>query len=481
MQADNYDLVVVGHGAAGLAAALSAAESAPAARIALLEATSEAESGGGTRWSPSNMRLASVSELAPGFEADMLAATAGRGDPAYFRRLAEEAPAAAAWVEAHGVQFHSPGYYLSKGPPRIQPVGRGAAIVDALVRAAKAAGVQIHYGCRAERLLRSPEGAVAGLAARMAEGSIREFTAHAAVLASGGFQGCPSMLREHFGPGGETLRPISPGSARNDGSGIRMALDAGARRSGDWGGMHSEPVDARSTASAPVLFVYPYGIVVNRAGRRFFDEGGGLVHETWEQFSRAIHFDVPGRVVWAIFDAGLADIENHERAILTDLPALKADTPEDLAALAGISAAGLAHTLSAYNAACIGDATRFDATRADGLCAAKELQPPKSNWARALDRPPYIAYPLAGAIVYTFGGVATNPDAEVLGDDGPIPGLYAAGEMTGHFFHSAPNAVAVLRALVFGRIAGRNAAARAMQVKSNRSTKSTQSTTEQAR
>ncbi len=242
-----HDLVVVGHGAAGLAAALSAAEVAaeaapavaPEARIVLLERTSEAQSGGGTRWSPSNMRLASVSALAPGFEVDMQTATGGRGDRAYFRRLAEEAPAAAAWVEARGVQFHSPGYYLSAGPPRIQPVGRGAAIVESLARAAKAAGVEFHYACRAGRLLRTPEGAVAGVAAQMADGSARDFPAHAVVLASGGFQGNPAMLREHFGPGGERLRPISPGSAGNDGSGIRMALDAGARASGDWDGMHS--------------------------------------------------------------------------------------------------------------------------------------------------------------------------------------------------------------------------------------------------
>ncbi len=239
--------------------------------------------------------------------------------------------------------------------------------------------------------------------------------------------------------------------------------------------MHSEPVDARSQASAPVVFTYPYGIVVDCEGRRFFDEGGGLVHETWERFSRAIHFNASGRTVWAIFDARVAAIEGFERAILTDLPPLTAETPEGLAAIAGISADGLARTLSDYNAACSGDASRFDATQADGLAAAIGLVPPKSNWARALDAPPYFAYPLAGAIVYTFGGVATNEDAEVLGDSGPIPGLYAAGEMTGHFYVSAPNAIAVLRALVFGRIAGRNAAARAMQFRQ----KSNQPMTEQ--
>ena len=230
--------------------------------------------------------------------------------------------------------------------------------------------------------------------------------------------------------------------------------------------MHSEPVDARSTASSPVVFVYPYGIVVDREGRRFFDEGGGLVHETWERFSRAIHFEAPGRIVWAILDARLHDISGYERAIRTDLPPLQSDSLHGLAALAGISPQGLEHTVADYNAACCGDPSGFDATRADGLAAAVGLTPPKSNWARALDTPPYIAYPLVGAIAYTFGGVATNAEAEVLGASGPIPGLYAAGEMTGHFYVSAPNAVAVLRALVYGRIAGRNAMARATLAKS---------------
>ncbi len=453
------DLVVVGHGAAGLAAALSAAEAAPGARIAVLEKTAAGSSGGGTRWSPSNMRLKSTAELAPDFEADLLEASGGRGDSAYYRKLADEAPATVQWVERHGVAFHAPGYYLSAGPPRIQPVGGGAAIVDALARAAKAASVEFRYDCRAERLVRGADGEISGLEVRGAGGAIRRVAANAVVLASGGFQGNGAMLREHFGPGGESLAPISPGSARTEGEGIRMALDAGALAAGDWGGMHIEPVDPRSTGPAPVVLVYPYGIVVDCEGRRLFDEGRGLVHETWEEYSRAIHFSAPGRKAWAVLDARLRDIAGYERAIRSEVPPVEAATLAELAALTGIDAEGLERTVAAYNAACTGDDARFDAARADGLAASAGLVPPKSNWARALDRAPFLAYPLVGAIAYTFGGVATNEDAQVLGANGPIPGLYAAGEVTGHFYGSAPNAVAVLRALVFGRIAGRAAVA----------------------
>ncbi len=82
------------------------------------------------------MRLRSVDETAPDFVADMLVACGEQTDREYYERLAEEAPAAAAWAQGHGVAFHAPGYYLSSGPPRIQPVGGGAAaIVAALARA----------------------------------------------------------------------------------------------------------------------------------------------------------------------------------------------------------------------------------------------------------------------------------------------------------------------------------------------------------
>ena len=66
----------------------------------------------------------------------------------------------------------------------------------------------------------------------------------------------------------------------------------------------------------------------------------------------------------------------------------------------------------------------------------------------------FAPVPLVGAVAYTFGGLATDDRARVLRAGSPIPGLYAAGEITGHFYATAPNAVSVLRAFVFGRIAG---------------------------
>ena len=281
--------------------------------------------------------------------------------------------------------------------------------------------------------------------------------ADAVVLACGGFQGNAEMMRRHFGPGGDTMRLISPGTRHNTGGGIRMALAIGADRAGDWNGMHAEPLDARDEKSAPVVLVYPYGIVVDRAGRRFFDEGAGLVHETWEWFAREIHFKTEGATAYAILDSRLWQITDYGRAIRSDVPPARADDVASLARQIGIDAANLAKTVADYNAACTGDPSRFDATCCDGLAAEAGLTPPKSNWARALDAPPYLAWPLVGAVAYTFGGLATDVRARVLRAGAPIPGLYAAGEITGHFHATAPNSVSVLRALVFGRIAGREA------------------------
>ena len=451
-------LVIIGHGAAGLAAALSAAEEARGRGlrldVTLLEKAPEQEAGGNTRWSPSNIRMDAPDRIAPDFEDDMQLASGGRSDRSYFRALGANAVDTVSWLQARGVAFAMPGYYLSAGPKRIQPVGGGAAIVEKLSDAARAAGVTFRYQAPAQRLLMR-QGCVGGVAFE-ADGRRVTADADAVIVATGGFQGNAAMMRAQFGPGAEAVRLISPGTRFDTGDGIRIAGEVGARRSGDWNGMHIEPIDPRSGASAPVVLVYPYGIVVDQNGLRFFDEGAGLVHETWEALARDIHFSRLMRIAYTILDSRLLEIEGHHRAIRSDVPPYRADTIEGLATRIGVPAANLRQTIAAFNAAATGDESCFDATRRDGL-ATTGLAPVKSNWARPIAKPPYLAYPLVGGLAYTFGGLATNEKAEVLGGEGPIPGLYAAGETTGHFHGTAPNAVAVLRALVFGRIAGREA------------------------
>jgi tricarballylate dehydrogenase len=460
MTQDPQRLVVVGHGAAGLAAALSAAEQAQGRGfpidITVVEKSREAEAGGNTRWSPSNMRLDAPDRIDANFADDMLRACGGHGDPGYFSTLADNATATIGWLQGHGVEFVMPPYYLSAGPARIQPVGGGGAIVAKLLEAARRAAVKFIYDSPVSRLVMAGGDRVSGVEARSRDG-VTMLDADAVILACGGFQGNPAMMRAHFGPGAEIIKLISPGTRFDTGDGIRVATEQGASVSGDWNGMHIEPVDPRAANSAPVVLVYPYGIVVDADGRRFFDEGGGLMHETWEALAREIHFARPKNIAYAILDSRLFEIDGFERAIRSEVPPYRAQSIEQLAAQIRIPAANLRQTVDAFNAAATGDSARFDASRCDGLAAADTLKPPKSNWARAITKPPFLAYPLVGAIAYTFGGLATNARAEVLCERGPMPGLYAAGETTGHFYRTAPNAVAALRALVFGKIAGREA------------------------
>ena len=93
--------------------------------------------------------------------------------------------------------------------------------------------------------------------------------------------------------------------------------------------------------------------------------------------------------------------------------------------------------------------------------ATKGLSPAKSHWALPLDEAPYHAYPIISANVFTFGGLKIDPRARVLDRDGePIAGLYAAGEIVGSYYGNYTGATSVLKGLVFGRIAGADAAAK---------------------
>ena len=266
------------------------------------------------------------------------------------------------------------------------------------------------------------------------------------------------MMRAHFGAGAETIKLISPGTRFDTGDGIRMAIEQGASVSGDWNGMHIEPVDPRSKDSAPVVLVYPYGIVVDQDGRRFFDEGGGLVHETWEALRPRHPFRADrSSIAYAILDSRLFDIDGYERAIRSEVPPYQAETLEELAAQIGDSRAQSARARS------MPSTRRRPATPRSSMRRAAmdwrrptRLQPPKSNWARA-DHEAAVSRLSAGRRASPTPSAVSPPTRrrKCWASSGPMPGLYAAGETTGHFYGTAPNAVAVLRALVFGQIAGR--------------------------
>jgi tricarballylate dehydrogenase len=219
---------------------------------------------------------------------------------------------------------------------------------------------------------------------------------------------------------------------------------------------HGEPTDSRSRKPDAVVYAYPFGIVVNRQAQRFYDEGKDSFDSTFEELAFEIWRNQQ-QTAFFIGDQTTLGIANVEAIILTDQPPVMAVTIGELAGKLGLDPAALAATVAEYNAA-IGPGD-FNPKVRDGK-AAPGLTPPKSNWAFPLEKPPYVAYPLTCAITFTFGGVRTDSQARVVTPAGvAIPGLYAAGEVTGLYYRQYPAGTSVLRSLTFGRIAGAHAAA----------------------
>lgn len=458
---ERYDVVVVGSGVAGLSAALSAVETLiedgkEGVSLAVVERTGRDMRGGSSRWTGAYLRMADVDHVADGFEEDMLAFSGGRSDRRLIRRLADEAPSTLRWLSDRGVAFERlPTLFLTASRPRLLPVGGGKAVVERLAGAVEAYGVPILYDTTATRLV-TEGGAIVGIEVSH-EGACRTLGARAVVLASGGFEGNPDMLGRHLGPKGRRLRNISPGGLADRGEGIEMALALGAKPAGDFGSFHAEPVDPRSAMPEAVVMVFPYGILVNREGRRFVDEGRDTIDEIYEEVTRAI-LDQPGEEAWCISDQRLLTVPNYHRSLGTDHDPITAGTLSELAEHLGLPHRALEETVEAFNRACASQAGRpFTPMAPDGR-GTQKLSPPKSNWAFPIDEPPFLAWPVAPSIVFTFGGIAVNEAGEVVdGNDHPIPGLFAAGEMTGLYYGKYPGATSFLRGAVFGRISGRNA------------------------
>lgn len=458
--AETYDIVVVGCGTAGLAAAASAAsaDSDRPLRVAVLERAVKEERGGNSRWTGAYLRLEDVYTPADGFAEDIEAFCRGEVPADYVAALVERLPETMEWLQELGARFRSlPTIFITKSRPRVLPVGGGERLVHVLAEASESSGVEILYETTAVKLLVDDEGGLRGVLVN-GPGGPRAIGARTVIVASGGFEGNPEMLTQYLGPKAAGLKPIAPGGVFNKGEGIRMALELGAKATGEFGEFHAEPVDPRSTQPEAVVMVYAYGILVDAEGRRFLDEGSGTVDETYEAMARTVWRD-HGNLAFTVCDSSVRQLPNFEHAVMTDRPPFSADTIEDLADAIGVPRDVLAQTVADYNAA-----TRpgnFDPTVPDGL-ATEGLAIPKSNWARPLANPPFLAYPLACSIVFTFGGIGTDLEGRVVTPDNRvIPGLYAAGECTGLYHHKYPGATSVMRGLVFGRRAGLAAAARA--------------------
>ena len=480
---DGYDVIVVGCGIAGLSAAVSAQQAG--ARVALLERAPKEERGN-TRYTESFWRMQSHDAVSEDF-VDRFAENAGghldpaviedsvrpydewprllRGlgfvDPELVTTLADNAGPTLRWLTSFGVDFDFlPNYFITESTTRMAPAGGGLALVEALAAHAETVPdrIAIHYETTARRLIQDDDGRVGGIEASGPRNRRIRLQSRAVVLASGGFEGNPEMLSRYLGPQSQFIRPVARGGYYNRGEGIRMALEIGAAPCGDYGSFHAQPVDPRSGQHEPVVLNYPYGILVNREGRRFVDEAPATVDASYEAASRQMMAQTEG-IAFAITDARLDDVPNWQKSVRTDQPPVGAETPAALANALGIDGDELARTLGDYNAACRSE-NGFKPLALDGLCT-DGLALKKSNWARPVDWPPFRAWPIIAANCFTFGGLKISPQAQVLDTDGEvIPGLYAAGETAGLYYRTYTGSTSVMRGAVFGRIAGLDAAAR---------------------
>lgn len=471
---ENFDVVIAGCGVAGLSAAVSAAQRG--LNVCVLERATRQERGGQSRYTEAYLRMKDLDEVSDDFE-EHLAENSGHymdpdltaemsldraswsqttrslavADADILSAFAQQVPNAIQWLRDIGVRFEFlPTQFLTSVQPRLLPVGGGEAMVEALAAQAESLGVTFHYECTARDLILDAQGAVIGLSAWQQSVGQRRF-AGTVVLASGGFEGNPAMLAQYLGPRSVYLRPVCKGGYYNKGEGIAMALRAGAAPCGEFGSYHAEPVDPRSGVSEPSVFVFPYGILVNKQGRRFTDEAPGTVDAWYERVTRKIYEQDEG-IAYVILDQRVKDIPNYRLAIRTDQPAIEATSLAELAKRLEVPTNALVSTVAAYNEACRDG--HYDPLVTDGL-ATDGLEPRKSNWALPLDRAPYFAYPIISANVFTFGGLKIDADARVLNTDGaPITGLYAAGETVGMYYGNYTGATSVLKGLVFGKRAG---------------------------
>ncbi|HUC69732.1 MAG TPA: FAD-binding protein [Stellaceae bacterium] len=167
----------------------------------------------------------------------------------------------------------------------------------------------------------------------------------------------------------------------------------------------------------------------------------------------------PGMFAWQVFDQKVVHLLREEYRI----PRITKEQAESFEALAprleGVDPARFLATVRAFNAAPRPE-TPFNPNIRDGL-ATSGLAVDKTNWAQRLDQPPYEAYAVTTGITFTFGGLKITNEAQVEDTTGrPIGGLYAAGEIVGGlFYHNYASGTGLMSGAVFGRRAGRGAAA----------------------
>ena len=486
----HYDVVVVGGGNTALCAALTAHEHG--ARVAMIEAAPRLERGGNSRFSGTAWRFvhngkdhllplldeeglkeAERCSMAPytaeDFTKDMLTKSGGRHNRDEIRMIVDHGYDAMKFMADHGAPFKLPlNFWVShEGKQGVQELAPGVPVVnkeygrgltDAMWAAVEQTLIDVFYETPAHDLILDGDR-IEGVRARTKDG-YHDFYG-AVVLACGGFEANPRLRRQYLGQGAEFA--IVRGTRFNTGTMLERAIAAGAQAQGHWGGYHCAPQDLHApkigdikTLDAWERYSFPYSLMVNKAGRRFCDEGEDELSLIYSKVGAAIA-QQPDATAFQIFDQKTSHLVNDKYR--THSTPVTASTLQELAQKLDLPVQTLTETIESYNAATQPNTSTFDPYTNDSLSTTTDYAPRKSNWAVSLSSPPYVAYPVTVGITFTFGGIKTNTSAQVLNnEDNVMPGLYAMGEMTGGFFYGYAAGASLIRSAVMARVAGKHAA-----------------------
>jgi tricarballylate dehydrogenase len=487
-----HDVIVVGAGNAGFAAALAAAERGR--RVLLLEKAPRTAAGGNSYYTHGATRIShdGLDDLLPILEpdarhsrtvvppypaeeyiADVTKLSGGRNDPERTDALVNDSHGALTWLHSLGMKYEllydrqcypqADGGYLFWGGLHVGNVGGGVGMIEDYTRIATALGVEIRYDQRVVEILVEEgagdggAGAVVGVAADTPDGR-REFRAESVILAAGGFHANREWLLDHLGAGWD--RVVVRGTPYSTGDLIAAALAIGAARDGDWSTAHAVQLDAfypdnasnRELTNRLARLSYPMGIVVNRDGNRFIDEGADFRNYTYSRYGKEV-LTQPGGIAFQLYDATTRPTLRTDQYDMPGVSVVTGGSLEELAVKAGIDAGGLRATIEEYNASITSEAP-FDPTIKDSRAA--NVVPPKSNWAVPVETAPFYAYPVTCGITFTYGGIRSDTEGRVLDEQGAaIPGLYVTGEMLGGIYWGGyPGGAGLALGAVFGRRAG---------------------------
>jgi tricarballylate dehydrogenase len=469
----SWDVVVIGGGNAGLVAAIAArhprgSRRGGLPRVLLLERADVAFRGGNTRHTR-NARCAS-----PDYpESELWDDLSGVGAPGPLASLTVERSAQVpSWMTEHGVRWQPPlAGTLHLGRTNRFFLGGGKALVNTYHRTAAALGVEVRYDTCVTDLLFDGSRCTAIV---LADGS--HVTARAVVCASGGFEANIEWLRKYWGDAADNF--LIRGCQQNDGQVLASLFAHGVAAAGSERGFHSVAIDARSPrfdgGIATRLDSIPFSVVVNRDGRRFYDEGEEIWPKRYAIWGRNVAGQ-PGQIAYSLWDSKV-----NERFLPPMFRPSVAGDIRSLAAALGLDPAAVAATVESYNAAVRPGA--FDPSLLDS-CHTAGLDPPKSHWALPLDTPPFYGIALRPGITFTYLGARIDETARVLRapdrGDSPIvsasvpsvpsapsafANVFAAGEiMSGNILSSGYLAgFGVTIGHVWGRIAGESAAQEAL-------------------